>query len=138
MGRVSLRSETLRITNAGTGIVDASTATISSLTLANLLIDSSTQGGVLSDITSLDVTLTATDDTANIDDSQFNSTGLQLIAYSGVGTFELSGGNGSDTFNVDPISATMLTVNGDLPPSPADPGDTLNYNGRNCCVYDIR
>ncbi len=128
-GANAVTIQDLRITNAATGLVDASTATISSLVLANLLIDNSLQGGDLSDITSLDVTLTATGDTANIDDSQFNSTGLQSISYSGVGTFELSGDAGSDTFNVDPISATMLTVNGGLPAFPADPGDTLNYNG---------
>ncbi len=121
--------QNLRITNATTGIVDASTATINSLSLANLLIDGSAQGGLLDGITTLNVTLTENNDIANVDSLQFNSTGLQSIAYLNVVTFNLSGDLGSDTFNVEPISTTNLTINGNDPTAPANPGDTLNYNG---------
>ncbi len=119
----------LRITHAFTGILDANTQVMSSLTLSNLLIDGSTQGGILDGIATLNVSLTANSDAANIDSTQFHSTDLEFIAYADVGEFFLGGAGGSDTFYVEPISSTTLTIDGGNPVVPATPGDTMNYDG---------
>ncbi len=129
-GISTLAIQNLRITNASIGIQDESLATIANLSLSNLIIDGPALGGLLDGITNLNVTLTANDDAANVSDTQFDSTGLQAISYSNVMKFNLNGDAGNDTFHVDPISHTNLTINGDAnSTAPLSPGDSLIYNG---------
>lgn len=45
------------------------------------------------------------------------------------GASTINGAGDSDTFHVNPISTANLTINGGAPTAPANPGDTLNYNG---------
>ena len=128
-GASTLTIQDLRIVATGSGLVDASAAPITSLTLSNLLIDGNGlfPGGTLDGVTALTVNLTAGADVAHVDNLEFSSTGLDPITYANVGTFSLNGQDGNDIFNVDPISSTTLTVDGGNPTTP--PGDTLNYSG---------
>jgi len=41
---------------------------------------------------------------------------------------EVNGGSGSDTFTVTPSAATSFAVDGNAPPPPASPGDTINVD----------
>lgn len=129
-GANSVTIRDFRVQSTAGGIVDMNPAPIASLTLANLQIDGngSNPGGSLDGVTNLDVTLTGNADVASIDNTTLASTGFDAISYANVGAIVLNGANGDDTFNVDPIASTNLTVNGDIPVG-TSPGDTLNYSG---------
>ena len=58
----------------------------------------------------------------------FKQSANNPILYSTTTNLTISGGTAADTFNVTPSSTTTFNFNGNDPPPPASPGDSLNVN----------
>ncbi|HVX12146.1 MAG TPA: DUF4214 domain-containing protein [Pirellulales bacterium] len=118
----------LEVTGAATGIVASN---LSALNLSDLTLTGNTvAGGTLTNITTVnDTPLTgSTGATDTITGSSIQRGTDDAINYSGVTNLNVTGSDGSDTFDVTPGATTTISVDGGLPTPPATPGDTLNVN----------
>jgi uncharacterized repeat protein (TIGR01451 family) len=143
----SVTVENLEVTGAANGV---NAIGVQGVTLNNLLLDANATGFTASNLIALnlaDLTLTgnttaggtinntltvndtpttgATGATDTITGSSFQRNSDDAVSYSGVVNLNVTGGTGSDTFNVTP-GVTTISVDGDLPNPPTTPGDTLN------------
>ena len=116
--------EDLEVTGADHGL---NVSGITTLTLADLVLTGNTSGGTISDVTTVNETPSSgsTPTNVTVSGSSFVSDTNQAISLSGITNFIVTGGSGSDTFNVTPSTTTTFTIHGNLPTPPASPGDTL-------------
>jgi hypothetical protein len=117
----------LRITTATTGIVASG---VTPLTLIDLMVDGNGAGGTLTNVSTVNFTATPGADTIDVSGTQFDSSGVQPLAFTGVSTLNLFGDTGNDVFNVTPAATggVSISIDGGAPTAPASPGDTLNYD----------
>jgi parallel beta-helix repeat protein len=111
------------------------------LNLTDLTLDDINQGSSLvpppltlssvSDVNNLNLTTTTSSSrTVLVSGNNFDRffDGNDSLVIFNVGQLSAATASGSDTFNVDPLPNTMITIDGGLPTPPATPGDTLNMN----------
>ena len=118
----------LKITGAANGI---NASNLTTLNLSDLtLTGNTTAGGTISNVTTVnDTPLTGgTGAAETITGSSIQRGSDDVVNYSGVTNLNVTGSDGSDTFDVTPAAATTILVDGGLPTPPAAPGDTLNVN----------
>jgi hypothetical protein len=115
---VALRD--LAINGAATAV---NASGLNSLTLSNVDVSGSTTGGAFSNVAAVRVSTaaTTTNQTVTITPTDFQIDGT-TFTYSGVGALSITTGPGDDTFNVQSVVPTALSIDGG-PNTPV--GDTL-------------
>lgn len=131
---ITINAPATNVTVANLAITGADNAInangVTTLNLTDLTLTGNSSGGDISNVGTLnDTPLTGgTGATDTITGGTLQRGTDDTINYSNVGNLNITGSDGSDTFNVTPATSTVISINGGLPTPPALPGDTLNVN----------